>query len=608
MTSTTQNPSDPDAQSKPGTSPRSNPVCLELNVTLRSLPTEANAQAQPIREELKTVIVFDNGAVLRSTNNLPGGMTLILSNASGRDVVCRVVTGRSMPSVKGYVEIEFMEPVKDFWDIHKEGAPAAAPAPAAPPASKAQSSVSPTPVRREAPAVPSSSAPVTRPPQPAAMPPVRPAPPAEPPRADSAAPSGPLEYDEFPAPTGNMGMPAPSAKPEPMAPPAPVSSAPWTSPKNSVVPEKPAAEYSHLESTAATTVANWTPPTPEPPAAARQMQMPEEAASAISQAAPGPTRDFLSKGLMAYDTPASSDASSASKTPLILGAAAVIFASVCGVVFFLHHGNGAAPAAPTAKVAAVNPSAAPQSSTASNAPAPPTAPVQVAPQSQPPAPEKSEPQPQAKMVAAQPVQPTAAVAPIPPAEITLSSAPSPVTDSANARRQGKTPAATKQAQPPAPKRPMISDLKMAAPSAPNRSADQSTDAAAPVAEIASADMPAVSPNASLLSLSGRTARAPAAPAAPPPPMKVVTDPKLISSTRPVYPQSARQANVEGAVTLVIYIDQTGKVFNARSLSGPVMLRAAAEEAVKQWKYSPSLEDGKPVQTHIVVRVDFKISN
>jgi protein TonB len=90
-------------------------------------------------------------------------------------------------------------------------------------------------------------------------------------------------------------------------------------------------------------------------------------------------------------------------------------------------------------------------------------------------------------------------------------------------------------------------------------------------------------------------------------VKTVTDPKLISSTRPVYPMTARQSNIEGSVTVVIYIDPAGKVFSARALSGPVMLRAAAEEAVKQWKYSPSLEDGKPVQSHVVVKVDFKIN-
>jgi protein TonB len=71
--------------------------------------------------------------------------------------------------------------------------------------------------------------------------------------------------------------------------------------------------------------------------------------------------------------------------------------------------------------------------------------------------------------------------------------------------------------------------------------------------------------------------------------------------------TARQSNIEGSVTVVIYIDPTGKVFSARALSGPVMLRAAAEEAVKQWKYSPALEDGKPTQSHVVVKVEFKIN-
>ena len=114
------------SENKSGESPRTNPVCLEVGVTIRSLPNEAGGQTQPIREEGRTVIVFDNGAVLRSTNNLPIGQTVILSNPNGRDVVCRVVGGRNLPNVKGYVEVEFIEPVNDFWDIHQAGNPAGA--------------------------------------------------------------------------------------------------------------------------------------------------------------------------------------------------------------------------------------------------------------------------------------------------------------------------------------------------------------------------------------------------------------------------------------------------------------------------------------------------
>src|SRR5579863_6145809 len=87
-----------------GQSQRSNPVCLEVSVTLRSQPGEAVGTSPAIREEGKTVIVFENGAVLRLANNLPLGRTVILSNPSGREVLCRAVSGRKLPNVKGYVE------------------------------------------------------------------------------------------------------------------------------------------------------------------------------------------------------------------------------------------------------------------------------------------------------------------------------------------------------------------------------------------------------------------------------------------------------------------------------------------------------------------------
>jgi protein TonB len=99
--------------------PRSNPVCLEVPVTIRSLPAEKDSGAQPIREESRTVIVFDNGAVLRLSSTLPEGQGLIISNAQGRDVVCRVVHARNLPTVKGYIEVAFVEPVSDFWSIHQ---------------------------------------------------------------------------------------------------------------------------------------------------------------------------------------------------------------------------------------------------------------------------------------------------------------------------------------------------------------------------------------------------------------------------------------------------------------------------------------------------------
>jgi TonB family protein len=559
---------------------------LEVNVTLRSLPTEASALTQPIREDLKTVIVFDNGAVLRSTNNLPAGMTLILSNSNARDVVCRVMTGRSMPSVKGYVEIEFMEPVKDFWGIHQEGGPGAASAPSvAPSASKTLPQPPPAPpAHREVSAAP----PVA--PSPAPLPAIAP-----PPKPVSASLAGTPEYDEFPAPTGMYSSPGLRSEPklEPPARPAFTASAP-------VAAEKSGPEYNHFEVANSTSVANWTPPESDPPAAKSVFESHGEKTTATSPA-PAPTRDFMSKGLMAYEKPGASDGATAGRTPMILGIAALVLAGVCGVVFFMHRGSGPAP---VANAALANPPAPTQPKADNRAPAP----VQTANETAAPTP-PNEIQPQAQPIAAAPVQPAAAVAPIPAAVVTnASTAETAASETRNARRQDKSVAAAKQPEAATPKRPMLSNLKISAPNAPTKNLDGG-DGAAPVTEISSPEMPAGSTPAALLSSSGRTANPPAPPPSDPPPapVKTVTEPKLISAIRPVYPAAARQSNIEGSVTVVIYIDPTGKVFNARALSGPVMLRAAAEESVKQWKYSPGTEDGKPAQSHVVVKVDFKIN-
>jgi len=62
-------PAGESAESNSEQNTRSNPVCLEIAVTIRSLPGEKGeasaGPAQPTREEARTVIVFDNGAVLR---------------------------------------------------------------------------------------------------------------------------------------------------------------------------------------------------------------------------------------------------------------------------------------------------------------------------------------------------------------------------------------------------------------------------------------------------------------------------------------------------------------------------------------------------------------
>ncbi len=112
-----------ESNSNHNTNTRSNPVCLEVAVAIRSLPGEkgeaSSGSVKPTQEEARAVIVFENGAVLRLAGNFPAGQAVVVSNPQGRDVVCRVVSARNLPTVKGYIEVEFLEPVNDFWGIHK---------------------------------------------------------------------------------------------------------------------------------------------------------------------------------------------------------------------------------------------------------------------------------------------------------------------------------------------------------------------------------------------------------------------------------------------------------------------------------------------------------
>lgn len=105
-----------------------------------------------------------------------------------------------------------------------------------------------------------------------------------------------------------------------------------------------------------------------------------------------------------------------------------------------------------------------------------------------------------------------------------------------------------------------------------------------------------------------------APASPPPaalkPAPVqggrATPPRLIYSVNPIFPQAAITAQLEGDVQIEAQIDAKGKVTSVKVVKGPSLLRNAAIEAVRQWRYSPATLDGKPVATEYMVTVNFHL--
>ena len=84
----------------------------------------------------------------------------------------------------------------------------------------------------------------------------------------------------------------------------------------------------------------------------------------------------------------------------------------------------------------------------------------------------------------------------------------------------------------------------------------------------------------------------------------VTAASILSQTRPVYPALARQARIQGSVVLHAIIDKDGKVAQLEVVSGHPLLVQAALDAVKQWRYKPTLLNGDPVEVDTTITVTF----
>jgi len=87
----------------------------------------------------------------------------------------------------------------------------------------------------------------------------------------------------------------------------------------------------------------------------------------------------------------------------------------------------------------------------------------------------------------------------------------------------------------------------------------------------------------------------------------MTAANVIFSPAPAYPAAASAAHVEGQVTVQAVVNPEGKVVSARAVSGPPQLRDAATEAVQRWRYSPLLDNGKPISATTVAILDFKVA-
>lgn len=73
----------------------------------------------------------------------------------------------------------------------------------------------------------------------------------------------------------------------------------------------------------------------------------------------------------------------------------------------------------------------------------------------------------------------------------------------------------------------------------------------------------------------------------------------------MYPEPARAAGLRGTVTMHAVIDTTGMVSEVRDVKGPnPELEAAAVEAVREWRFTPTLLNCEAIEVAMDVKVDF----
>jgi TonB family protein len=75
---------------------------------------------------------------------------------------------------------------------------------------------------------------------------------------------------------------------------------------------------------------------------------------------------------------------------------------------------------------------------------------------------------------------------------------------------------------------------------------------------------------------------------------------------PHYPPEAKNVRAQGTVQVEITVSESGKVIEAKAISGHELLRDATVEAAKQWEFKPTEDSGAPVTRQGVLTFSFAL--
>ena len=116
----------------------------------------------------------------------------------------------------------------------------------------------------------------------------------------------------------------------------------------------------------------------------------------------------------------------------------------------------------------------------------------------------------------------------------------------------------------------------------------------------------------LLTVSFTSAQEKTEPPAKPPVQRVVQGGNVVAASNikkvsPKYPKEARKKRIQGVVRLHAIIGKDGSISDLQVVSGDPILTKAAMEAVRQWKYRPTLLEGRPVEVDTTIDVIFTLN-
>ncbi|HYJ32813.1 MAG TPA: energy transducer TonB [Candidatus Binatia bacterium] len=81
-------------------------------------------------------------------------------------------------------------------------------------------------------------------------------------------------------------------------------------------------------------------------------------------------------------------------------------------------------------------------------------------------------------------------------------------------------------------------------------------------------------------------------------------PTPVSKVDPVYPEMAREAQIQGQVILHVLVGKDGRVKDVKVKRSVNYLDAAATDAVKKWVFKPALSQNKPVAVWVEIPINF----